>query len=249
MSAEQGIFMLQQSMRHAFIDTKVSTPKIPDFLYEWLYEMYECHATDHFHQKQTDLTSFITAMCLVQSGLEVHDQIRTNVHTYSNEEIPMMQIHVLQGDYYSSKFYHLLSKNGDVKGIQNLCLAIMDVNRKKVAIRESLNQGQYPFEKHFEIQVQIRSMLFETFADAIVNERKNMFIDGLRWIAAIRYLNEEQECFVSGHSLASMWLGVEQTLAWEWSTDFYQSEWNRIQTLYSGKYDDPLWLEIEKKVF
>jgi heptaprenyl diphosphate synthase len=73
------------------------------------------------------------------------------------------QLKVLAGDYFSSRFYHLLSQAGQIDMISKLSNAICEANRLKMNLYLAAKRLKLTSEEYFGLSVDIRKSLFLSF--------------------------------------------------------------------------------------
>ncbi|MFS0781379.1 heptaprenyl diphosphate synthase component 1 [Bacillus sp. 1P06AnD] len=79
---------------------------------------------------------YICATLLVQSALDVHNDVTSFEGQAEEDALKLRQLTVLAADYYSGLYYSILSdmENNDL--IQSLSEGIMDINEKKIVLYE-----------------------------------------------------------------------------------------------------------------
>ena len=75
------------------------------------------------------------------------------------------QLKVLAGDYFSSRFYHLLAQAGQIDMIKQLSNAICEVNRLKMNMYMKMKQLKLTAEDYIHQTVEIKSQLFLSFSE------------------------------------------------------------------------------------
>jgi len=110
-----------------------------------------------------ELFSLVTS--LVQMGLDTHDMVENETPGNKLGTIGMraQQLKVLAGDYFSSRFYHLLSQAGHIDAIRRLSEAICELNRIKMNGYAKMKQLQLSAEEYLRYGAEIKSGLFLSF--------------------------------------------------------------------------------------
>lgn len=106
------------------------------------------------------IRTLCTAAMLVQMGLDIHDWV-TNDQERMAKQIRTRQLQVLAGDYFSSQYYELLAKDGEIWAIQRLAQSVRAINQQKVLlyqIRERISD--YP-ERWIEIRSNIEAAVIK----------------------------------------------------------------------------------------
>jgi heptaprenyl diphosphate synthase len=102
---------------------------------------------------------------LVQMGLDTHDMVE-NGAAEGKSSMPSMrsrQLKVLAGDYFSSRFYHLLSQAGQIDAVRMLSESICDLNRIKMNFYSRMKQLKLNAEEYVHYGAEIKSGLFLSF--------------------------------------------------------------------------------------
>ncbi|MEK0314128.1 heptaprenyl diphosphate synthase component 1 [Cohnella sp. 56] len=112
---------------------------------------------------QAELYPLVTS--LVQMGLDTHDMVENAVGDTKAGTLQMRarQMKVLAGDYFSSRFYHLLSQAGQIETVKRLSEAVCEVNRIKVSLYGKMKQMRLDAEEYVNDSSAIRGVLFMSF--------------------------------------------------------------------------------------
>ncbi len=110
----------------------------------------------------SELFALVTS--LVQMAMDTHDLIQTSGSEHG-ESMRSKQLKVLAGDYFSSRFYHLLAQEGRIDLIGRLSHAICEVNRIKMNVYQRMKQLTLSAEEYIRSRVKINSELFLTFSE------------------------------------------------------------------------------------
>lgn len=152
--------MAQKYMNHDMISLHTDLPDFPEGRISLLYTVLS-------HQPaaapQRELLSLVTS--LVQMGLDTHELVN-NEPLSKNGMFGMraQQLKVLAGDYFSSRFYHLLSQAGQIEMIRRLSEAVCEINRIKVSLYAKMNQMKLDAEDYLHDAAKLKSGLFLSFS-------------------------------------------------------------------------------------
>jgi heptaprenyl diphosphate synthase len=152
--------MANKYLNHEMISLHTELPEFPDGRISLLYAVLS-------HQpavaSQKELLSLVTS--LVQMGLDTHDLVENEPNTAKSGMLAMraQQLKVLAGDYFSSRFYHLLSQAGQIESIRHLSEAVCDINRIKMNFYAKMRQMKLNAEEYLHFGVALKSGLFLSF--------------------------------------------------------------------------------------
>jgi len=147
-------------MNHDMISLHTELPEFPDGRISLLYAVLS-------HQPavaaQKELLSVVTS--LVQMGLDTHEMVDNEPVTSRNGLLAMraQQLKVLAGDYFSSRFYHLLSQAGQIDMIRRLSEAVCEINRIKMNLYGKMKQMKLNAEDYLRYGAEMKSGLFLSF--------------------------------------------------------------------------------------
>jgi heptaprenyl diphosphate synthase len=162
-----------------------------------LPELAECRAnllllflnkTSQDHSRNELIT---VATSLVQLGLDTHDLVPVNNLKKEEKEARSRQLKVLAGDYFSSRFYHILAQAGQVEMIKQLSNAICEVNRTKMNLYLRMKQLKMTAAEFLEQSVQIKIQLFLSFQHLLDGEQLQIWSEILHMFALGEVLVEE----------------------------------------------------------
>jgi len=120
---------------------------------------------------------YALAASLVQLGLDTHELVSVSNENKSKQDVRSRQLKVLAGDYFSSRFYHLLSQAGQIDMIRQLSSAICEVNRLKMTFYHLIKQVKLTAEEYIQHSVRIRSQLFLGFSRIMVGIQVKLWPD------------------------------------------------------------------------
>lgn len=138
---------LHSRLAHSYLLRFIDIPVIDEerlFLFHELLEQTELEP----ERKQDTLLSIM----LVQIALDTHERISLSDVKNENER-KNRQLTVLAGDYFSSMYYHILSKWQDNRLIRTLSEAIQEINEAKMSFYHVDDQSvDYIFTNLKEIE-------------------------------------------------------------------------------------------------
>ncbi|MDU0199960.1 MULTISPECIES: heptaprenyl diphosphate synthase component 1 [Paenibacillus] len=108
---------------------------------------------------------YTLATSLVQLALDTHELVTASNDIKEKKAARSRQLKVLAGDYFSSRFYHLLAGAGQIDMIKQLSNAICDVNRLKMNTYMKMKQLKLSAEDYIHQTVEIKSQLFLSFSE------------------------------------------------------------------------------------
>jgi len=152
--------MANKYMSHDMISLHTELPEFPEGRISLLYAFLSHQPRAATHK---DLLSVVTS--LVQMGLDTHDTVENgrNPVTAGTKGMRAQQLKVLAGDYFSSRFYHLLSQAGQIETIRHLSEAVCNINRLKMVFYGKMKQMKVNAEEYVRYGVELRSGLFLSF--------------------------------------------------------------------------------------
>ncbi|MDT3426823.1 heptaprenyl diphosphate synthase [Paenibacillus forsythiae] len=112
-----------------------------------------------------ELCALVTV--LVQLGLDTHESIDLAEGSSGEKDMRSRQLKVLAGDYFSSWFYHILAKRGEVGIIGSLSAAIADFNVLKAQLFIKAKEMILSAEAYLQAAVQLNMRLFLSFTPLI----------------------------------------------------------------------------------
>ncbi|PZD93527.1 heptaprenyl diphosphate synthase [Paenibacillus sambharensis] len=150
--------LAKKYVEHDMIITHTELPEFPDFRVRLLYTLLsEGKASAEHHEL------YALVVSLVQMGLDIHDHIDTDTAVLSQMRMRERQLNVLAGDYYSARFYHLLSQAGQVGMVRSLSDAICEINRQKMNLYILMRQQKLTAEEYMAACTELKSGLFAGF--------------------------------------------------------------------------------------
>jgi heptaprenyl diphosphate synthase len=151
--------MAKKYMEHDMIQKHTELPLFPEYRTRLLYAFLSKHSTLSGY---SELFSLVTS--LVQMGLDTHDLVSVTNQAKETKAARSRQLKVLAGDYFSSRFYYLLSHAGQIDLIGIISRAICEANRLKVNLYQMMKQLKCSAEDYIKQSVEVRTQLYLAFA-------------------------------------------------------------------------------------
>ena len=146
---------------------------------------------------------------LLQTGLDIHDWINDEADADVASKIERRrQLRVLAGDYFSAKFYRMLSEAGQITLIQDMTQAICRVNELKLTHYIAMKEQVLSLETMWQHEVNIRMQLFHCFTGLIHKSHKALWEELL--LEATTYEWAKEQLQVGSYSTS------EQMLLKQW---------------------------------
>ncbi|MFC4599080.1 heptaprenyl diphosphate synthase component 1 [Cohnella hongkongensis] len=194
--------MASKYMSHDMITLHTELPEFPKGRISLLYTVlsYQPKAASH-----KDLLSVATS--LVQMGLDTHDLVEnaTGAAAVGTQGMRTQQLRVLAGDYFSSRFYHLLSQAGQIETIRRLSEAICDINRLKMSFYSKMKQRKMNAEEYLDIGAELRSGIFLSFAEMMNGLHAKLWPDIVSRFSRCEVLLQEIGRVERTSALAGSW--------------------------------------------
>ncbi|WP_054957128.1 heptaprenyl diphosphate synthase component 1 [Paenibacillus dakarensis] len=149
-------------LNYDMIQKHTELPAFPDARVHLLYIFLQ-HSS--VNAERAELYALVTS--LVQVGLDTHESIDTTAGNHGELMMRSRQLKVLAGDYYSSRFYHLLAQYGDLKAIAILSKAVSEVNVLKIKLYGKMKSLLLSAEEYLSQMVQLNMQLFLSFTPLI----------------------------------------------------------------------------------
>jgi len=141
---------------------------------------------------------------LVQMGLDTHDMIDAGGHR-AEPEMRARQLKVLAGDYFSSRFYHLLSQAGQIEMIRKISDAICEVNRVKLNLYTRMNQLKVTAEEYIGTCTELKTGLFRLFGGMLEERISSLWPDLLHGFSRCEVVLSELERIDSPERFEGSW--------------------------------------------
>lgn len=176
-------------LNHELIRQYTDLPDFPHYRTKLLYSFLS--SKTGLKPNYSELYSLVTS--LIQIGLDVHDMVDATEPGVSQKQNRPIQLRVLAGDYFSSRFYQLLAQAGQVEWVKLLSAAICEVNRLKMNFYMMVKHLRLSAEEYLRQIVQIRSVLFMSFADVMEGSYRKAWPEVLELFTRCELLSEELE--------------------------------------------------------
>ncbi|WP_010273864.1 heptaprenyl diphosphate synthase component 1 [Paenibacillus senegalensis] len=150
--------MAKPYMDYDMIQNHTDLPEFPESRTTLLHLFLQAGGVE---ESNRDLYALVTS--LVQVALDTHERITESGGKEGSKQKLSLQLGVLAGDYFSSRFYHLLSQAGQIQQIQQLAAAICEVNRMKMDLYLSMKSRRLTPEDYLQQMVAIQMQLFLSF--------------------------------------------------------------------------------------
>jgi len=145
------------------IQRHAELPPFPDVRGHLLYIFLNHGASGPQHNGE--LYTLVTT--LIQLGLDTHEVIdRASVEPDKNT-MRSRQLKVLAGDYFSSWFYQLLAKQGQIEMVGTLSKGIAELNVMKAHLYSRMKGMLLSAEQYLRHTVQLNMQLFLSFTPMI----------------------------------------------------------------------------------
>lgn len=153
-----------------------------------------------------ELFSLVTS--LVQMGLDTHDLVENDAPGNKTGTIGMraQQLKVLAGDYFSSRFYHLLSQAGHIDAIRRLSESICELNRIKMNGYAKMKQLQWSAEEYLRYGAEIKSGLFLSFTAFMNGLYERLWPELVERFCRCEVLLQELKTAERADKLAGSWV-------------------------------------------
>jgi len=157
---------------HSYVEYYVDVPSMAENRLELLY----LFLLEQGMTKERAVI-FCTATGLVQLGLDMHEHVK-NEYEQSQTAERNRQLTVLAGDYYSSRYYHLLAQASEIQAIQVLSGAVQRVNEAKMKLYVAGRDGKLPSdEEYWELRNMIDTLVCSDRGRICGFRRQSSFLD------------------------------------------------------------------------
>ncbi|MFE5317170.1 heptaprenyl diphosphate synthase component 1 [Paenibacillus sp. NPDC056579] len=178
--------MARKYMEYDMIQKHTDLPHFPEFRTRLLYAFLSKHSSLSGY---SELFSLVTS--LVQIGMDTHDLVSVNNNVKETKAARSRQLKVLAGDYFSSRFYYLLSHAGQIDLIGILSNAICEVNRLKMNLYQTMKQLKMTGDDYIKRTVEVRSQLYLAFTGFMEESLHQAWPDILRLFTQCEVLLQE----------------------------------------------------------
>jgi len=182
------------------IRTYTDLPDFPEFRIRLLFAFLEAADTA---ANKSELYSLVTA--IVQMGLDIHEEVPALNAEKSKPEARSLQLKVLAGDYFSSRYYNLLAEAGEVAAVRLLAASVCEINRLKVSLYMAIRQMKLSAEEYLRQKVQIKSELFLSLSGLLPERAKCSMAELLQGITRLEVLNAEMRRLQDDRVVPGSW--------------------------------------------
>ncbi|CAM3776220.1 heptaprenyl diphosphate synthase component 1 [Cohnella lubricantis] len=160
MTRNHLVQMAHAYMEYDMIELHTELPEFPEGRIRLLHAVL---ASQPASAGLRDMLSVVAS--LVQMGLDTHDLVDNGRAAERGGLLAMRarQLKVLAGDYFSGRFYYLLSQAGQIEMVRRLGDAICELNRVKVVLYSKMKQMKLNAEEYLLHGAELRSGLFKSF--------------------------------------------------------------------------------------
>ena len=198
MSKEQNTFIdeiraiidqIYQRISISYVEQYVDIPAMAENRLALLYLFLRNQGMDKDRARTFSVTTG-----LMQLGLDMHETVK-NTYGDSLVEERNRQLTVLAGDYYSSRYYQLLARSGEIEAIRVLADAIQRVNEAKMKLYLREKEGRLSSEEYLQLRTIIDTGLYVAVIDkhAGTEEARRFWRSLLEETAAVEYMISEWE--------------------------------------------------------
>lgn len=174
-------------LNYDMIQKHTQLPVFPDARVHLLYIFLQQSGLNV--SERDELYALVTS--LVQVALDTHESIDTKAGNHGELMMRSRQLKVLAGDYYSSRFYHLLAQTGDIESIALLSKAVSDVNVLKIRLYGKIKGMILSAEEYFGQMVQLNMQLFLSFTPLIEHSLQGSWKTLLRELTRCETIERE----------------------------------------------------------
>ncbi|MBO2945028.1 heptaprenyl diphosphate synthase component 1 [Paenibacillus sp. F411] len=202
----------QKYLQYDMIQNHTELPEFPDARVHLLYIFMQNHA---LHRGPERSETAALAASLVQMGLDTHEGIDTVTEVRNEQEMRSRQLKVLAGDYFSSLFYQLLSRSGDIQSIALMSRAVSEVNVMKMKLYSKMKSMLLTSEEYLSNMVQLNMQLFLSFTPLLDASAAGTWRQLLQEFTRCELLMREMDRSASpeaGKEGYSYWLVLENGL-------------------------------------
>lgn len=189
-------------MNYDMISKHTDLPEYPDSRIRMLHAVLSYQPAVAGHR---ELFSLVTS--LVQMGLDTHDLVECRPQGGKGGLLATraQQLKVLAGDYFSSRFYSLLSQAGQIDVVRRLSEAVCELNRTKMSGHAKMKQLAWNPEEHLQYGAQIKSGLFLSFTGLMHGLYERLWPELVARFCRCEVLLQELTAVQRAEKLAGSW--------------------------------------------
>lgn len=162
-------------VEYDMIQSHTELPFYPDSRTRLLFAFLANPSVPNPH---SELYALVTS--LVQLGMDIHDRIDNDSGPRTEREMRSRQLKVLAGDYYSSRFFHLLAQAGQVQMIRMLSEGVCEVNRLKMDFYMRMKHRKLTADQYWSGRVGIATELFAVFTGILDDKSAGLWTELLQ---------------------------------------------------------------------
>lgn len=181
--------LAKKYVEYDMIQKHTELPPFPDARVQLLY-IFLNQGTGS-HGMHSELFSLVTS--LVQLGIDTHETIDTQKDKPGEGFMRSRQLKVLAGDYFSSRFYQLLSQKGQIEAVSRLSQAICDVNVLKMNLYGKMKSLLLSAEEYLRHTVQLNMQLFLSFTPLLEESLHELWGTLLRKVSECETVAREMQ--------------------------------------------------------
>ena len=202
MTRYRVVQLAHKYMEHDMIAMHTKLPEFPDSRIRMLHAVLSQQPAVAGYK---ELFSLVAS--LVQMGLDTHDMVENGPTAGKHGALAMraQQLKVLAGDYFSSRFYHLLSQAGQIDAVRRLSEAICELNRIKMNGYARMKQLQWNAEDHIHYGAEIKSGLFLSFTGFMQGLYERLWPELVSRFCRCEVLLQELNAVRRAEKLAAGW--------------------------------------------
>ncbi|MGF7030468.1 heptaprenyl diphosphate synthase [Paenibacillus mucilaginosus] len=190
----------QRYLAYDMIQKHTDLPLFPDYRTRLLYAFLNNHSVLAGY---SELYSLVTS--LVQVGLDTHDGVSVNSDIKEQKAARSRQLKVLAGDYFSSRFYHLLAQAGRIDLVGVLSEAICEANRLKMNLYLAMKGAGLTAEEYLRQTVNVKAELYLSFGRLLEEKAGTIWSLLLRLITRCEVLLQEIQRSESSQHYRDSW--------------------------------------------
>jgi heptaprenyl diphosphate synthase len=173
---------VKRQAENEFVLQYVDTPPIPQLRMQVLF-LFLVDVKVPIQQ----IKQYVVPTILVQIGLDCHEKISAeNIQT--EREILTRQLSVLAGDYFSTKYYYLLSMIEDIRLIREIAYSIREINEAKSQI---YRQGNLDAELYLDLINTSDSSLYTRFIGHFQAKQYSQWLGIMNALILVERLSDE----------------------------------------------------------
>ncbi|MGZ9586904.1 heptaprenyl diphosphate synthase component 1 [Paenibacillus marinisediminis] len=187
----KGTQIPQMVKRYIDHDMIQAHTELPAMAHSRVALMYAFLNRNRANSEHSELISIVTS--LVQLALDTHDMVELAGSEGDDRNLRSRQLKVLAGDFFSSRFYHLLAQAGQVDAIRALSRGVCEVNRLKMTLLMKTKQWKLSAESYLQERTNLRQCIFHSFDDRMLPQDASQWEELLQQVSYVEVLEQEYE--------------------------------------------------------